>query len=196
MSDEAPNADDELTGPYFDEIRALVNEHRNDLIQRYKERYGVTVPVLTRQQVREAALKSESSTGTDWWLTVALGIVSAFRPDLDPLELRRVFSLVRRGDPTLQLNPQPIEILTAIEALRPPVPRRKSGPPRSGTVDITQVRRALIEWPVAWPPTQPTFANLSLGGLTDRRLRQILRAAETSWEKELREAEQQRGTSA
>ena len=48
MSDEAPNADDELTGPYFDEIRALVNEHRNDLIQRYKERYGVTVPVLTR----------------------------------------------------------------------------------------------------------------------------------------------------
>lgn len=195
MSDDCAERDNELDGPYFDERRAQFSEHITELTERYEEKYGVTVPVINRQQVRETALKSDLPPGTNWWLEVALAIASAQRRDLDRSEFQRVFALATRGDLTFELNPQPIQILTAMAAVRPPKRRRKTGPPPSDTVNIDQVRSALAAWRGAWPPTQQTFANLSLGGLGDRRLRQILHQAETSWERELELGEQQRAAS-
>jgi len=137
MTDHEGSRSDELTGPYFDDIRAQLNHHWNELIHRYEEKYGVTVPLLTRQQVREAALRNKLPAGTDWWLAVALGVASSLRPDLEPEELQRLFAVVRRGDASLQLNPQPIAILTAIAAVSRPAPSTTRvdpplGPTRTG----------------------------------------------------------------
>jgi hypothetical protein len=183
---------DRLKGPYVEMIEAQTRAYWNHLTTEYFERTGIRVPLLTEEDVRAFALSRTLPDGANAWLVYSLAVAGNIRSDIPAPEFRQLFAIVQAGNAALQLKPQPIEILTAIEALRS-APRRP-GPPPTG-IDMARVRRALVEWPSAWPPTQPAFANLSLGGLTDRRLRQILHAARTSWQAELRVAEQQRASS-
>ena len=71
----------------------------------------------------------------------------------------------------------------------------RDGPTLGLGLDIIQVRHELVGWWGEWPPPQTTFCDLALGGITDRRLRQVLHDAKTTWNSELRLAEITRGGS-
>ena len=83
-----------------------------------------------------------------------------------------------------------------LAAARRVVNQASGGGPTLGLgLDIVQVRHELVGWRGEWPPPQPTFCDLALGGITDRRLRQVLSDAETTWNAERRLAEITRGGS-
>jgi hypothetical protein len=71
----------------------------------------------------------------------------------------------------------------------------RGGPPKALGPGIANVRAALEAWAADWPPTEAGFTETATGpvrGISDRRLRQILRAAGTTWQTELAAAERRR----
>jgi hypothetical protein len=65
--------------------------------------------------------------------------------------------------------------------------RSRGGPPSGLGLTIEAIRTALREWPDGWPPTQVGLTDYS-----DRRVRQELEAAHTTWNNELAAAEVER----
>ena len=113
-----PANPDPLDGPYVDFIRAETRGRWEDLTAAYAARTGHTVPLLTDAVVREFADRNHVPPGSQW-LTASLSYAAAYRRDLRPEEFQRLLALVSRDDLSLQLQPQPIEILDAIDSIRP-----------------------------------------------------------------------------
>jgi hypothetical protein len=125
-----------LDGPYVDFIRAESTRYWNDLAKEYKNRNGETVPLLTEDDVRDFALRHNLKAGHDRWLAASHAVAASYRTDLRREEFQRLVALAATQDRALRLRPQPIEILVAIEAIRPPdrASQRQS-------VEITPTRR-------------------------------------------------------
>lgn len=77
-------------------------------------------------------------------------------------------------------------ILAAIAAHLPPAHRA-----RYDGLTSDEVLRALVDWQGPFPPSQDDLARVGLS-VTDRRVRQVLRAAGTTWSALLEDAQARR----
>lgn len=66
-------------------------------------------------------------------------------------------------------------------------PSSPGGPPPGLGLDIEVIRSALRDWAYDWPPTQAELTDYS-----DRRVRQVLGEAGSTWQDEIDAAEEQR----
>lgn len=105
---------------------------------------------------------------------LALREARARRTDLSESEWRQLVLLVYHGL-SEQQRQNPTALLSALAAIRSPT----GGSPFGG-LTVAQIADALVSWSGDWPPTQDDFAPGALA-VTDRRLRQVLGDAGTSW---------------
>jgi len=103
------------------------------------------------------------------------------RRDLSEAEWQQSVLLVYNGLSQRQQQ-SASELLSAIAAVRPP-----TGGSLFGGLTIDRIVEALTSWSGDWPPSQDDFAATALR-LSDRRMRQVLRGAGTTWRAVIEEA--------
>lgn len=126
---------------------------------------------------------------------VALREARALRPDISQAEWEKWVLLLYAGLSEHQRQDR-AGLLAAIAAHRPRVvsrsDRRPAGGPAPGDgVTVGRIVDGLRGWSGEWPPSQNNFATTALG-VTDRRLRQVLGSADTTWRAVLKKARARR----
>lgn len=126
----------------------------------------------------------------------ALREARARRPDISEAEWEKWVLLLYPGLSEHQRQDR-AGLLAAITAHRPPrvasrSDRRPAGGPAPGDgLTVRRIVDGLTSWSGEWPPSQNNFATTALV-VTDRRLRQVLGSADTTWRAVLEEARARR----